>query len=145
MSLIDSSPLHALRPGEVYAALETSPAGLGHAEAQSRLSLYGPNLLHPAPRDPLWLHLIPHNPHLMALLLWGAGLVALFSGEPTIGVVIWFVVLLNAAFSFWQEYRAEQAMETLSKLLPAHARVLRDGNEMQIEAQALVPGGVLGP
>jgi Ca2+-transporting ATPase len=143
MSLIDSSPLHALRPGEVYAALETSPDGLGQAEAQSRLSLYGPNLLRPAPRDPLWLHLIAHNTHLMALLLWGAGLVALLSGEPTIGFVIWFVVLLNAAFSFWQEYRAEQAMESLSKLLPAHARVLRDGGELQIEAQALVPGDVL--
>ncbi len=81
----------------------------------------------------------------MALLLWGAGLVALLSGEPTLGIVIWVVVLVNAGFSFWQEYRAEQAMESLSKLLPAYARVIREGDEQQIEAQELVPGRCPGP
>ena len=140
---MESTPLHALRPAEVYQALETSPGGLTLAAAAARLSLYGPNQLAPGAKEPLWRHFVGHLTHLMALLLWGAGAVALLSGKPSIGVVIWFVVLLNAAFSFWQEYRAEQAMESLSKLLPAHARVLRDENELQIEAQALVPGDIL--
>jgi Ca2+-transporting ATPase len=140
---VESTPLHALRPGDVYQALETSPGGLTSEQAAARLSLYGPNQLSPVAREPLWRHLVGHVTHLMALLLWGAGLVALLSGEPTIGIVIWIVVLLNAAFSFWQEFRAEQAMESLSKLLPAHARVQRDGDEQQIEAQELVPGDIL--
>ena len=51
--------------------------------------------------------------------------------------------LVNAGFSFWQEYRAEQAMEALSVLLPGYARVIRDGEEAQIQASEVVPGDML--
>jgi hypothetical protein len=43
-----SSPIHSLRPNEVFTALETGSDGLSIAEAQSRLSLYGANRLHVA-------------------------------------------------------------------------------------------------
>ena len=143
MSRLDLSPLHSLRTPDVYQALETSPQGLADGQPQSRLSLYGANVLTPAPHDPWWRHLLVHTTHLMALLLWGAGLLALLTGELAIGVIIWVVVLVNAGFSFWQEYRAEQAMEALSRLLPAYARVVRQGEERLIEASQVVPGDVL--
>ena len=56
--------------------------------------------------------------HFMALLLWGAGALAFVSGTPELGWAIWAVVLLNGAFSFWQERRAGRA---LSALAPAAA------------------------
>ncbi|MEZ4680843.1 MAG: hypothetical protein R2932_42185 [Caldilineaceae bacterium] len=56
---------------------------------------------------------------------------------------IWLVNLINGAFSFWQEHKAEQATAALRKLLPAYARVLRDGAEAQILAEELVPGDLL--
>jgi len=140
---VESIPLHALRPVEVYQALETSPDGLTPGETQSRLSLYGANVLAAAPRVPLWRHFIDHTTHLMALLLWGAGLAAILGRQPTLGVVIWIVVLINAGFSFWQQYRAERAMEALSRLLPIYTRVVRSGVEQQVEARDLVPGDLL--
>jgi Ca2+-transporting ATPase len=143
VSVLDATPLHALRPADVYRALETSPEGLPDVELQARLSLYGPNVLTAVPRVPLWRRLISHTTHLMALLLWGAGLAAILGGEPTLGVVIWIVVLVNAGFSFWQQYRAERAMEALSRLLPTYTRVMRAGREQQVEARDLVPGDVL--
>lgn len=138
-----STPLYALRVPEVYQALETSPQGLTPEEAQARLALYGPNTLTEPPAPPLWRHFIGHLTHLMALLLWAAGALALIGGEPVLAVVIWVVVLVNAAFSFWQEYRAERAVAALKRLLPAYARVIRAGKEMHIPASELVPGDVI--
>ncbi len=53
------------------------------------------------------------------------------------------MVLINAAFSFWREYRAEQAISTLHRLLPTYARVIRAGIETLIQASELVPGDIL--
>ncbi|HEY1408816.1 MAG TPA: cation-transporting P-type ATPase, partial [Promineifilum sp.] len=58
-------------------------------------------------------------------------------------MVIWLVVLVNAAFAYWQEYRAEQATAALEGLLPAYARALRGGQETQVHAWEIVPGDVL--
>jgi Ca2+-transporting ATPase len=138
-----STPLYALRVPEVYQALETSPQGLTPEEAQARLALYGPNTLADPPAPPLWRHFIGHLTHLMALLLWAAGALALIGGEPVLAAVIWVVVLVNAAFSFWQEHRAERAVTALKHLLPAYARVIRAGKEMHIPASELVPGDVI--
>ena len=138
-----STPLYALRVPEVYQALETSPQGLTPEEAQARLALYGPNTLAEPPSPPLWRHFIGHLTHLMALLLWAAGALALIGGEPVLAVVIWVVVLINAAFSLWQEYRAERAVAARKHLLPAYARVIRAGKEMHIPASELVPGDVI--
>jgi potassium/sodium efflux P-type ATPase len=62
---------------------------------------------------------------------------------PQLGWAIWAVVVINAFFSFWQEFRAEKAADALKKLLPQFARVLRDGNEAKVPANELVPGDVI--
>src|SRR4030042_1713853 len=79
----------------------------------------------------------------MAILLWIAGLIAVIGGRPVLGIAIWVVVLVNAVFSFWQEYRAERAVSSLEKLLPAYARVLREGAESSLPTSDIVPGDVL--
>jgi magnesium-transporting ATPase (P-type) len=138
-----ASPLHALSVAEVFRELETSPDGLNAEETRSRLSLYGPNVLREPPARPWWRMFVSHNTHLMALVLWAAGALALVGGRPVLGLVIWIVVLVNAAFSFWQEYRAERAVAALKHMLPATARVIRAGQELGIPANDLVPGDVL--
>jgi trk system potassium uptake protein TrkA len=53
------------------------------------------------------------------------------------------VNIINGAFSFWQEFKAEKATEALRKLLPSYARALRDGEVQRILAEELVPGDVI--
>jgi magnesium-transporting ATPase (P-type) len=53
------------------------------------------------------------------------------------------VILVNGLFSFWQEYRAEQAIAALQKLLPHQVKARRDGAITQFPAEALVPGDVI--
>ena len=138
-----SNPIYVLPESEVFTALETSPNGLSELEVQERRSLYGSNQLTEPPREPTWRKLLTSIAHPMALLLWVAGGIALGSHEPTLGVIIWIVVLVNAALSYWREHRAEQATAALQHLLPSFARVKREGGEQRVETSDLVPGDVL--
>ena len=136
-------PLHAVPPAQVPAALETAPGGLSPDEAHNRLELYGPNALREPPAAPAWRKFLGHALHLMGLLLLAAGGLALLAGHPVLGVVIWGVVLVNAAFSYWQEHRAERALAALKTLLPPVARVVRQETETHLMAADLVPGDML--
>jgi len=140
---MESQPIYKLRPTEVYQALETSPSGIPASEVASRQALYGLNILYEEKGFSPWTRLLKHISHPMALILWGAGILAIIVGEPVLGTVIWTLVLVNAGFSFWREYRAEQAMQELRKLLPAYARVVRDSNQTMLPASEVVPGDVL--
>ncbi len=132
-----------LEPGQVLAAMDTPASGLTAEVAAVRLLQHGRNELHEARRLPLSRRLLANFTHLMASLLWVAGGMAFVAGMAQLGVAVWLVVLLNGAFSFWQEYKAERATEALRKLLPVYVRVLRDGQEARIAAEELVPGDIM--
>jgi magnesium-transporting ATPase (P-type) len=70
-------------------------------------------------------------------LLWVAGTLAFISGTPELGWAIWAVIWINAGFSFWQEFQAEQALAALNKMLPAQAKVYRDGKLRENRYQLL--------
>jgi potassium/sodium efflux P-type ATPase len=138
-----SKPVYALRATEVFDALSTCPDGLSPEEVVERLSLYGKNVISEPPKGNLFYRWVAYTTHPMALMLWLAGLIALFAHRPSLGVVIWGVVLINATFSFWREHRAEIAVDALKRLLPAYARVARLGGEVLIPTSEIVPGDVL--
>ena len=138
-----SEPIHALPVSKVFSALETSNNGLTTSEVEARRSLYGSNQLSEPPREPTWRRIFSSITHPMALLLWIAGGISFWLHEPALGVVIWIVVLINGAFSYWREYRAEKEMAALSHLLPSYARVFRDGMEVKVATSELVPGDLL--
>lgn len=138
MCAIETVPL-----SEVYAALETQPAGLTQTEAAARLARYGRNTIDQIATGSLWRKFAANFTHLMALLLWIGGLIGFLAQLPQLGIAIWLVNLINGTFSFWQEYKAEQATEALRRLLPVYARVLRDGVEQRLLAEELVPGDVI--
>ncbi len=127
----------------VYETFSTRPQGLTRAEAEARLKHFGLNAIKEVNGKPLIWKFLSNFTHLMAILLWGGGIVAFIAQMPELAVAIWMVNIINGIFSFWQEYRAEKATELLKKLLPAHARVLRDDEEIGILAEELVPGDVI--
>lgn len=140
---MSSPPIHALRAPDVFAALQTTSQGLSETDAEARLKLYGPNVLSTPPAAPRWRRLFAHLTYPMALLLWVSGGVAAVIGQPGLAGIIWIIVLINAAFSFWQEYRAGEAVAALAKLLPAYTRVLRGAQEISIPSSQVVPGDIL--
>ena len=61
-----------------------------------------------------------------------------------LGLAIVAVIVINAVFTFIQEYRAEKALEALKKLLPFNVKVSEDGNEIEAACRAeIVPGDVI--
>ena len=138
-----ATAIAALSTTAVYQALDTQPEGLRQSEAASRLQHFGPNTIREVKGTPIILKLAANFSHLMALLLWVGGAVAFLAQLPQLGVAIWLVNVINGAFSFWQEYKAEQATAALRRLLPSYARVLREGIEQRILADELVVGDLL--
>lgn len=136
-------PIWALSFEEVYKSLETSAQGLLQDEAKDRLEKFGANELPEAAHRPLWLRFTDQLTHFMALLLWVAGILAFISRTPELGWAVWAVILINAIFSFWQEFQAEKALSALKKVLPMQVKVFRDGELKQIAARELVRGDVM--
>ncbi len=139
----EGSRIRELPPERVFAALDTSPAGLTSAEAASRQRAHGKNLLRAAKRTPPVIAFLSNFTHLMAILLWAAGIIAFLAGLPQLGVAVWLVNVINGCFSFWQEHQADKATEALRRMLPSYVSVVRDGTEAKILAEDLVPGDVM--
>ena len=133
----------AVPAADVHRLVGSSPLGLTGGQARARLEAQGPNVIEEVARSSIVPQLLAQFTHLMAVLLWVGGGLAFVAGLPQLGVAVWLVNLLNGAFSFWQEHRAEQAVAALRRLLPRQARVIRDGVEQLVPAEDLVPGDVL--
>jgi len=137
------APVHSLPVAEVYKSQATRLQGLTREEATQRLQRSGPNTIREFKGKPLYVKFLANFTHLMAILLWVGGIVAIVGKMPQLAIAIWMVNVINGAFSFWQEFRAEKATEALRKMLPHFVRVLRDGDEKRIAAEELVPGDVM--
>ena len=127
----------------VFQTLGTKPQGITAEEAARRLKQYGKNVLEEKKGQPLILKFLSNFTHLMAILLWAAGLIALLADIPELAIAIWMVNIINGSFSFWQEFRAGKATDALKKMLPDYVRVLRGGEELQLLAEELVPGDIM--
>ncbi len=137
-------PWHALPVSEVIDALETDAAvGLTAAEANRRLSKFGPNRL-PEERAPSWgVRLAGQFKQLLVILLIAAAVVSALIGERLDAIAIGAIVVVNALLGFVQESRAGRALDALRAMTTPTAHVVREGRHLQIDATDLVPGDVL--
>ncbi len=122
---------------------ETLAPGLSSTEAARRLQAEGANTLPEPARPHPGRQLVAQFTHLLALLLWIASGLALLAGMAALAVAIVVVVVLNAIFAFWQEYRADRSAERLRSLLPQRTRVRRDGVPLQVAARDVVRGDLV--
>ena len=138
---------HALFGDDVLVALDSRREGLTAAEAARRLAAVGPNLLPVPPRDGPLKRFFKHFHDILIYILLGAAVATAAMGYWVDTWVILAVAVVNATIGFLQEGKAEEALEGIRKMLSAHARALRDGAWVEIEAETLVPGDIvrLGP
>jgi P-type Mg2+ transporter len=125
------------------AELGTCGDGLTQVEADRRLLQLGPNRTSDIRTlTPLGLLLNQFRSPLVLLLLFAMTL-SLFLGETTDGVIVLAIVLGSALLGFWQEFRASNAVARLLAVIQTTVRVLRDGQEIELPHDALVPGDVI--
>ena len=135
---------HMLHADDVACELHVQVEnGLENTEVARRARLHGANRLPEQPGRPVWLRLIDQfRSLLIVVLLVGAGVAAVV-GKFKDASVILAVVFLNAALSFYQEYRAERSLAALKGMLPIRARVRREGRIVEAPAHDVVRGDVV--
>ncbi len=140
----DTPVWHALDAEDAAAYLDTDLLqGLTETQAAEGLQTHGPNRLAEPPGRRPWRVLIAQFKSLLILVLLAAALLAGVIGHVIDAVVILVVVGFNALLGFRQEYRAEQAMAALRRMLAPQAEVRRDGHSRMLQADALVPGDIV--
>ena len=137
---------YALPSDEVCRRLGVDPAvGLTDAEVAERRGRYGRNKLAEQPPEPAWHAFLRQYKDLMQLVLLGAAAVSIVAIQDmaTAGVLIGLTVL-NAVMGMHQEGKAAASVASLSKMLVMTARVRRGGERVEIPAEELVPGDIVG-
>jgi Mg2+-importing ATPase len=137
------SEFWSLPATELLVRLGAKSGGLTSEEARKRLQRYGFNLLGRRKRtDSLTLLLSQFKSPIIIILLFAAVL-ASFLGDVTDAVIIAAILLISGLLGFWQERGATNAVEKLLALVQIKAAVLRDGNEVEIPVEEIVPGDVV--
>jgi len=134
--------LKSLPLPEVERRLETSPDGLTQAEAEKRLTQYGPNEIAEQKANPLLKVLT----YFWGPIPWMIEVAVILSGVlrhwPDFFIIL-LLLVANAAIGFWEEHQAGKAIDALKAQLAIKARVKRDGKWITPAARDLVPGDVI--
>ncbi|KKS70101.1 MAG: Calcium-translocating P-type ATPase, PMCA-type [Parcubacteria group bacterium GW2011_GWA1_42_7] len=128
---------------EIFAGLNSGREGLSAMGAAERLKQSGRNILpQEKPYSKIRLFFSQFNSPLMYILLVTVAIsFALRHYSDTIFICV--VLLVNTTVGFYQENKANQSLLALKKMVKVRARVLRDGNEKEIDSEELVAGDVV--
>ncbi len=134
---------HALDIKDILNLLNTQEEGLSEEEAKTRLAEYGYNhLVLRKPRS--WVkRFFSQFQSLLIYILFVAVVLTLFLQKWIDASVIFSVVLLDALIGFFQEGKAEKALEAVRQILPLEAIVIRHKRRFVTRAERLVPGDIV--
>lgn len=127
---------------DVFAALESTPAGLTSAESVLRVARFGHNVL-AEHRVTVWAVLMRQLRNPLLILLAGAAAVSAATGDATDAVIIATILALSVGLGFTNEYRSELAALALHSNVHHQVLTRRDGQKKTIDVAELVPGDVV--
>ena len=134
---------HNLGVDKVLALLNSTTRGLNRDEVGERLVRFGPNELVEKHKVKPWVIFLEQFKNFLIIILLAAVGLSAALGEVADAITILAIVIFAAGLGFIQEYRAEKAMEALKRMAAPKATVIRDGEEMEVEAKNLVPGDIV--
>ncbi|TFY50768.1 hypothetical protein EVJ58_g10897, partial [Rhodofomes roseus] len=130
---------------DTLARLGVSPSsGLSSASIAGLLERHGYNEFSVSTPEPLLIKFaktIYENP--LIILLCGSATVSVIMGNLDDAMSITIAVLIVLTVGFVQEQRSEKSLEALNKLVPHHCHLIRDGQQLHVLANELVPGDVV--
>jgi H+-transporting ATPase len=140
-SPISTEDAKKLDTSTLFEKLESSKSGLSAAEAEKRLREYGYNEIAEKKMSPI-LKLLSYFWGPIPWMIEIAAILSAIVHHWEDFCIIFVLLLLNAVVGFWQEHKADNAIELLKQRLAPRARVRRDGKWIEIDARELVPGDV---
>jgi magnesium-transporting ATPase (P-type) len=133
----------AFRAEDIFSELKTSENGIKQEEAKERLKFYGENKLPEGKKVTLVQIILRQLLNPLIFILIAAALASIVIGEAKDAIFILLVIFINSALGAYQEHNAEKSASSLQKLVKIKARVKRDGREMEVPSEELVPGDVV--
>ena len=128
----------------VLKRLKTSPGkGLSATQAAERFEEFGPNELPAAKTDHALIRFLRHFHDILIYILFVCAFVTLVLGHYADTVVILAVAVINAAIGYFQENKAEKALNDIRNLLSPRASVIRDGARIDVDAAGLTLGDIV--
>ena len=132
-----------LTPQQTLEQLDVTSDGLNSAEASQRLAQYGPNQLAEGKRKSVAAVFFEQFKDLLVVILIAAALISMFSGNMESTLVIFAVLILNAILGTVQYFKAEKSLESLKAMSAPSAKVLRNGQRLEIPSDQVVPGDII--
>lgn len=117
-------------------------SGLSESEVVERLSKWGNNELPETKSVSAIVKFLKHFHDVLIYVLLAAAVITILLGHYMDTVVIMAVVVINATIGYFQENKAEKALEGIRNMLSVKATVLRSGNKVSIDAAEMVPGDI---
>ena len=138
----ESRSWHSLAIRNVISKLGSDLSGLREEEARSRLGQFGYNELEREKKPSSVAVFLRQFKNVLVIILLAAALISFALGETVDAAVILGIVFAVSLLGFFQEYRAERALEALKRMAALTATVIRGGIESEIPARELVPGDI---
>lgn len=128
---------------EVLKEFKTSIDGLSTKQAEENLAKYGKNALIEGKKKTAFQVFLEQFKDLMVIILIIAAVISAFTGDLESTLVIIAVLILNAILGTVQHVKAEKSLESLKSLSSPSAKVLRNGEKIEIDSKDVVPGDIM--
>ncbi|HIX13758.1 MAG TPA: cation-translocating P-type ATPase [Candidatus Anaerofilum faecale] len=130
-------------PQQTLDGLQSRAAGLSAGEARARLEQYGPNRLAEGKKKSVLRVFAEQFKDLLVVILIVAALISMASGNMESTLVIFAVLILNAVLGTVQYCKAEKSLESLKAMSAPSAKVLRNGQRIEVPGAEVVPGDIV--
>lgn len=117
--------------------------GLSSQQVSRLLKEYGKNELLEQTKKPIFINFFEQLNNFLVYLLIVAVVISFLIGDLTDGILILTIIILNACFGLYQEIKAEDSVALLKDLSTAVVRVVRNGQNTEIDSRELVPGDIV--
>src|SRR3989344_5994248 len=128
---------------ETLEQFDSDKNGLSAGEAKKRIEQYGPNQLVRLRKTSWVIKYFLQYKDLMIILLVASSMISFALGDQRTAIVLLMLVGFNTLLGFVQEFKAEQIMDSLDRLIVLRAKVLRGGKVQEIASTELVPGDIV--
>ena len=128
---------------EILGQFQVTEQGLISSQAEKILAEKGENVLEEGKRKSTLQVFLEQFCDLLVVILIIAALISMVSGNVESTVVILAVIILNAILGTVQHAKAEKSLDSLKSLSSPNAKVLRDGQKVEIPSAKVVPGDIL--
>ena len=128
---------------EILSQFQVTEQGLTSSQAEKILAEKGENVLEEGKRKSTLQVFLEQFCDLLVVILIIAALISMVSGNVESTVVILAVIILNAILGTVQHAKAEKSLDSLKSLSSPNAKVLRDGQKVEIPSVKVVPGDIL--